>query len=531
MTEAVLPLLIQQMLQPEFYDHPVTTPLQLIQTHISYVVLTGDYAYKVKKPLDFGFLNYSSLHRRRFFCLEELRLNQRAASELYLAVLPVVQTGDSPQFGPALPRPDQAEPDTDPDQPQDHGDAVEYVVQMRQFPQDALLSTQFEQGKLDEALLLRLAEVVAEFHQQAGTNDTIRSYGDATQIRQAIDENYAQTAAFIGGPQTQPQFDETKAYTDRFFAEQADLLEQRQAADKIRACHGDLHLGNIALWQDQLFLFDCIEFNRPFRYVDVMFDIAYIVMDLVVQGRQDLATAFVNHYVERTGDWDGLKVLPLYVSRQSYVRGKVMSFMLADPAIDGDTKAKITAQAAPYYTLAWQYAQPQAGRLVLMAGLSGSGKTTTARALAQKLGAVHLRSDAVRKHLAGLPLDQPGPDSLYTPEMSQRTYDRLLSLGTELAAAGYPVILDAKYDRVAMRKAAIAAANAQNLPLTILHCDAPAPVLEQRVAQRVGDIADATVSVLARQTFEPFTDAASSYIQRIDTTAPLEPQLASILGL
>ncbi|NEQ45562.1 MAG: AAA family ATPase [Leptolyngbya sp. SIOISBB] len=510
MANASLPPLIEQMLQPEFYPHDVQTPIQLMQTHVSYVLLTGEFAYKVKKPVDFGFLNYATLEKRQHFCEEELRLNQRAAAPLYLETVSIAQQGDRYVLG-------------------DAGEIVEYAVKMQQFPQSTLLSHLFEQGDLTEDLLRQLAEAISDFHLQAETNDYIRNFGTVANVRQSIDENYEQTAGFIGGPQTQQQFDETKAYTDQFFATQQSLLQQRMDQGMIRACHGDLHLNNICYWQDQLLLFDCIEFNEPFRLVDVMFDIAYIIMDLTVQGRRDLAAVFLSHYVECTGDWEGLSVLPLYVSRQSYVRAKVTSFLLGDPSIDEATKQAASEKAAKYYTLAWSYVQPQPGRLLVMSGLSGAGKSTVAKELSRQLGAVYLRSDAVRKHLARVSLQSRGDDSLYTAEMSEKTYTRLAALGGMLANQGYTAILDAKFDRVATRQLAIAQAQQYNLPLTIVNCQAPAAVLAQRVRDRQGDIADATVAVLANQQFEPFTVPEKSYVKRVDTTQPLTTQLATIV--
>ncbi|MDA0672395.1 MAG: AAA family ATPase [Cyanobacteria bacterium] len=510
MADATLPALIAQMTQPNFYPHGVKEPIRLIQTHVSYVLLTGDYAYKVKKPVDFGFLDYSTLAKRQHFCQEELRLNQRTAADLYLAVLPITQTGDRYQFN-------------------GDGTVVDYAVQMRQFPQDALLSHRFDQGDLEEDLVRQLARTIAAFHQAAETNDEIRSYGTVPQVRQSIDENYDQTAAFIGGPQTQAQFEATRAYTDRFFTERSALFQRRIDQGWVRACHGDLHLNNICYWQDHLWLFDCIEFNKPFRFVDVMFDIAYLVMDFTAQGRSDLVAAFVSEYVEQTGDWEGLEILPLYVSRQSYVRAKVTSFLLGDPAIPEADKQAAAAKAARYYTLAHDYVQPQPGRILLMAGLSGSGKTTVARELSRALGAIHIRSDAVRKHLGGVPLQERGDDSLYTPAMTQRTYERLVSLGVTLAQQGYTVILDAKYDRAQHREAAQAVAQEQSIPFHIVHCTAPKAILRQRVAARSGDIADATVAVLEKQTLEPFGPEAAAYVTTVDTTQPVEPQLRPIV--
>ncbi|MBW4580591.1 MAG: AAA family ATPase [Tildeniella nuda ZEHNDER 1965/U140] len=509
MTDAFLPALIQQMLEPTFYPHPVNEPIQCIQTHISYVLLTGDYAYKVKKPMNFGFLDFSTLEKRHHFCDEELRLNQRGAAELYLSVLPIIQTGERFQLDGT-------------------GDAIEYTVKMQQFPQSSLFTELFDRGELTASLLEQLAQVLADFHARGATSDYIRSFGTVENIRAAIDENYEQTIQYVGGPQTQQQFDETRQYTDRLFTEQQALFDSRVKHNWIRECHGDVHLRNIAFWHDKILLFDCIEFNEPFRFVDVMFDIAYIIMDLDARDRRDLSNLFLNAYLEQTGDWEGLQVLPLYLSRQSYVRAKVTSFLLSDPSVPEATKQEASATAARYYRLAWEYTQPQQGRLILMAGLSGSGKSTVARQLAQQLGGIQLRSDAVRKHLAGIPLDSHGNNDLYTPEMTQKTYDRLLHLGITLATQGYTVILDAKYDRQALREAAIAQAQAHHLPLQILHCMAPLPVLQERLHQRRDDISDATADLLSQQHMDAFGEAEQAYVTALDTTQDLAAQLEKV---
>ena len=508
MSEATQPPLIQQMLQPEFYPHSVTEPIQLIQTHVSYVLLTGDYAYKLKKPVNFGFLDFSTLDKRQHFCAEELRMNQRGAPELYLEVMPVTEVEKQYQLG-------------------GMGQPIEYALKMRQFPQEALFITMFEQGELGETHMEELGRVVAQYHAKAETNDYIRTFGEVAQVRKAIDENYQQTEKYIGGPQTQAQFEETKEYTDGFFDQRPQLFASRIENNWIRECHGDLHLRNICFWQDKILLFDCIEFNEPFRFVDVMYDVAFTVMDLESRQRPDLGNAFLNTYVEQTGDWEGLQVLPLYLSRQAYVRAKVNSFLLDDAGVSADAKKEAAATAAHYYNQAWQYTKPRLGQLILMSGLSGSGKSTVARQLARQLGAIHIRSDAVRKHLGGITLQERGGDDLYTAEMSQKTYERLLKLGIMLATQGFPVILDAKYDRQQLRQEAIAQAESDQLPLQILHCTAPLEVLRDRLASRTGDIADATADLLSAQqaAAEPFTKAEQPFVKTLDTTHPLESQL------
>ncbi|TAG55815.1 MAG: adenylyl-sulfate kinase [Oscillatoriales cyanobacterium] len=515
-----LPPLIQQMLQPGFYPHGVTEPVQLIQTHISFVLLTGDYTYKIKKPVDFGFLDYSTVEKRQHFCIQELEMNRRTAPEIYLEVLPIIQSGDAFQFG-------SNSPDVNPTQV-----AVEYALKMRQFPQDSLLLSLLEHGLLTEQIMADLGREVARFHSTAVSNSYIRKFGEVTQIRTAIDNNYRISQKYIGGPQTASQYRETKDYTDAFFDENQDLFERRIANNKIRECHGDLHLRNIAWWQDKILLFDCIEFNEHFRFVDVMYDIAFTVMDLESRGRRDLGNVFLNTYVEQTGDWEGLQVLPLYLSRQAYVRAKVTSLMLDDEAVSTNEKAQISQSAAHYYKLAWEYTKPRSGKLTLMSGLSGSGKSTAARYLARHTGAIHIRSDAVRKHLGGIPLNERGGQDLYSDEMTARTYGRLLELGIMLADRGWDVILDAKFDRQNWRTDAMNLAQSHGLPLQIVYCTAPMAVLRQRLQQRRGDIADATAELLTSQQAEaePFTQLEQISLNVVDTAQDLDVQLNLICG-
>ncbi|MEN9225033.1 MAG: AAA family ATPase [Thermostichus sp. DRC_bins_24] len=535
MTDARLPQLIQAMLDPAFYPHPVQAPIQLIQTHISYILLTGDYAYKVKKPLDFGFLNFTTLPQRQHFCQEELRMNQRGAPGIYLQVLPITQTDGQFQLNGA-------------------GACVEYTLQMRQFPQESLFSNLFERGELTAALMEELGRVVAAFHAQTDTNDYIRGFGQPERVREAFDENYRQTEHYIGGPQTAQYFQETQAYTDRFFAERRDLFQQRLDQDRIRECHGDLHLRNICFWEGKILLFDCIEFNEPFRFVDVMYDVSYGVMDLDARHRPDLGNAYLNTYLEETGDWEGLKILPIYLNRQAYVRAKVTSFLLDDPTASEEVKTEAFNSAAQYYRLAWEYTRPKQGQLFLMSGLSGSGKSTVARHLARQQGAIHIRSDAVRKHLAGIPLRERGGPEVYTPEMTAKTYGRLVQLGLELVQEGYRVILDAKFDRQDLRAIALEQAQNTGIPVRILHCYAPEVTLRERLQHRASsqtrqgsdlqtqtswivgdqrysaDIADATADMLAKQQahWQDFAESERSFVTAVDTSQDWQAQLRQI---
>lgn len=495
--------LLEQMQQPEFYPHPVQEPIAVIQTHASAVFLTGDYAYKLKKPVDFGFLDYSTLNKRHYFLEQELQLNQPVAPDIYLEVLPIIQAGSRLLLD-------------------GNGEPIEYVLKMAQFPQENLFINMFEAGKLTAYHLAELGKVVAKFHDAAATNEYITSFGEVEKIKESIDENYELTSKYIGLAQTRKQYDETKKFTDDFLQENRALFKDRQELGKIKKCHGDLHLKNICWWHNKIQLFDRIEFNKSFQFVDVIYDVAFTVMDLEARKRRDFSNLFLNTYFEQTGDWEGLQVLPLYLSRQAYVRAKVNSMLLDDTAISAQQKQEAIATAANYYRLAWEYTQKKIGKLLIMSGLSGAGKTTVARELAHQIGGIHLRSDAVRKHLAGLPLDCRGGSDLYSPKMTEKTYNRLLELGKLLIGQGYNVILDAKFDKRNWRKKAISIAQSCQVPLRIIHCTAPLKVLGDRLKNRTGDISDATPSLLAQQqeTAEPFTEEEETYLITVDTSQP-----------
>ena len=494
-----LPTLINQMLTADFYPHPVVEPITLIQTHISFVLLTGQYAYKVKKPMNFGFLDFSTLEKRHFFCHEELRLNRRLAPNLYLQVLAIAQDQDRYYFAP------------------ESASAAEYAIQMVQFPQEQLLINVFDQGKLTTSHMQQIAQQLAQFHKAAATNDHIATFGTAASLKQVADDNYAGTNKYVGTAQTAAQLEQTRAYSDRRFREAAQLFSDRLAGGKIRECHGDLHLKNICLINDTIQIFDCIEFNEPFRNTDVLYDAAFLVMDLQYRGRPDLANIFLNTYLELTNDYRGAVLLPLFCSMRAYIRAKVTSFLLDDPNLEDDAKAAARQEATAYYNLAHAYTQSSEGKIYMMAGLSGSGKTTTARSLAIATNAIHLRSDAIRKHLAGLDdLMTRGTDELYSPAMTQRTYGELLNLAIALTTAGQTVILDAKYDHQQLRQEVITAAQNHRIPLEIIYCEADPETLNQRLSDRQAansDIADATPEILAQQSFEPFTAQEQIYLR------------------
>ncbi|MBE9204733.1 AAA family ATPase [Synechocystis salina LEGE 06099] len=512
--------LLQTLQRTDFYPHRVQKPIQCLQTHCSVVFLTGKYAYKLKKPVDLGFLDYSTPAKRKHFLEEELRLNSPVAPDIYQEVLAVELKDNQWQWQ------EKEEPagDNDNSQPKD------YLLKMAQFPQDCLFLSLFEQGKLSSQDIIALAKRVAEFHQGTVTNAEITSFGDPEVIWQSVSANFAATEKYLGIAQETDKYQQIRQFSENFYQSQEQIFRERQAMGKIRECHGDLHLRNLCQWRGKIQLFDRIEFNQPFRFVDVMYDIAFTVMDLQAKGRTDWAYLFLNTYLEQTGDWHGLQVLPFYLCRQAYVRAKVTSFLLDDANLTKVEKEQALGTAKDYYHLAWQYSQQgqQIKReIVLMAGLSGSGKSTVAQHLGQLLPAVHIRSDAVRKHLGGVNLDKPGKANLYSKAMTEKVYHQLLDLATLVVNSGFNIILDAKFDRVSWRSPIVEFALREQLSLTIINCDAPIEVLTKRLQCRRGDISDANETLLLLQAldWEDFTESEEPWVFYLDTSGVEENHL------
>jgi predicted kinase len=373
-------------------------------------------------------------------------------------------------------------------------------VHMKQFPSGQLFSERLKNGQLDLGHMAALGRKVAQFHAQCTTNEKILSFGTVPVVRRAYDENYAQTEKYIApGIQTRQQLDETRKYTDNYFLTKQHLFQKRIEKRMIKEGHGDLHLRNITLDGDDIVLFDCIEFSEEFRFIDTMYDIGFVVVGLESKGRTDMSNEFLNEYLERTGDWDGVEILRIYLTRQAYVKAKVKSFTYDDDNVEEEVKTEFIRDAKIYYTLAWKYTQVTPGRVFVMCGLSGSGKSFVAKKLCVKYNAVLVRSDAVRKHLCHVPLDDHNDKEIYTSEVSQMTYEYLRDIGCKLVPEGWNVVLDATYSKKSYREDVIKKCHENKIDMKIVYCTAPVEELRRRVRQRKGDITDATESVLEMQ--------------------------------
>jgi aminoglycoside phosphotransferase family enzyme/predicted kinase len=460
--------------------------VELVETHISFVILTGQFAYKIKKALELGFLDFRSLAARRFYCEEELRLNRRLAPKLYLDVVRITGSSELPVFGGT-------------------GPAIEYAVKMREFPQEALGSRALERGELSAADVDALAGKVAAFHRTTLAAGNDKPFGTPESVLRIALQNFAQIRPLLGAPEEITRLDSLAAWTERQHAAAAGFMALRRSKGFVRECHGDLHLGNIAFVDGELTIFDCIEFNEEMRWIDVMSEVAFVVMDLDDRGRPHFAHRFLNAYLEITGDYDGLNVLRFYLVYRAMVRTKV-SCLRAEQLASGDAKAVALAEYRDYLKIAEQYAQPSRPALIITHGLSGSGKTTLSQPLLEMIGAVRVRTDIERKRLHSLPAaasDRSGIEAgLYSPEATRQTYLRALQVARDGTIAGYRMIIDAAFLKHWQRQLFRDLASELDVPFIIVDFIAGKATLHERVAQRLHGphgASDADLAVLEHQ--------------------------------
>jgi len=329
-----LPEMVQALLDPKIYPD-ASQKVELMQTQMSFVFLTGDYVYKVKKPVDLGYLDYTTLEKRRFYCQREVALNRRLCPDTYLGVVSITKGKGGFSIG-------------------GRGKAVEYAVKMRHLPQERMLNVLLTNNQVSPEMITGVAKKMAEFHQKTETNATISTFGDLAAIITNTEENFNQTVKYLGKTISQQSYRHIKDYTNRFIETNAPLFRQRIADGRIRDCHGDLHAAHIC-FTDDICIYDCIEFNDRFRYCDVASEIAFLAMDLDYYGRRDLSRIFVDAYVAFSGDKELTKLLNYYKCYLAYVRGKVASFQLDDPHISEEEKTKTVAIARKYFELAESY--------------------------------------------------------------------------------------------------------------------------------------------------------------------------------
>jgi uncharacterized protein len=496
------PRLVASLLDPAVYPHPVDQ-VELVETHISWVLLAGERVYKLKKPVNLGFLDFTTLARRRRFCHEEVRLNRRLTTDVYLDVVSITGSPSAPRLG-------------------GPGRAIEVAVLMRRLPAERMLDRLVADDAAAPELLDDIGRTVARFHDAAETGVEIDELGGIETVRRNWQENFAQTEAL--GPDVLPEATRraVRDYVTAMLERESERFAARVVAGRSRDCHGDLQAQHICC-VDPLQIFDCIEFNHRFRFGDVAGEIAFLAMDVERLGRPDLATRFLNAYLDESSDYEAVPLLDFYRAYRAWVRAKVLSFQGPEQA----------AEARARFELAARFVHPHRRvRLIVTTGVMGSGKSTAARRAAARLGAIVVRTDAVRKRLAGVPLRERIAagfgEGVYGAEMNRRTYREAERLAGRLLRAGWPVILDGSFSRVAERAEARAVAERLGVPFTVLWCDAPDGVLRQRLRDRSrggGEVSDGREELLAEHRARYESPEREADVIRLDTCDNADPPL------
>ena len=500
--------LLKSMINPNFYPHKPAA-VELVQTHISYVFIAGDIVYKIKKPVNFGFLDFTSLEKRKFYCEEELRLNRRLAPSIYLDVVPISQDSAGNIILGTTEK------------------VIDYAVRMKKLPLTKMLKTLLANGQTDEKTMDAVADKIAAFHKIAQTGGRIDEMGNIATVRHNHEENFTQTLNYINVTIPEYQYNFIKDYVENFLAQKKALFEKRVASDKIRDCHGDLHLEHICI-ADEIVIFDCIEFNERFRFGDVAAEVAFLTMDLDFNGYLQQAEAFVKSYLKYSGDTDMLILLNFYRCYYAYVRGKVISFRLDQKDITENERQQIANTAKLYFDLAYSYAAHlEKPVLILTAGLMGSGKSYQARHLAARFGAQIIRTDVLRKELLNInPTDQHYVEfgqGTYSDNISRLTYDKAYELAESAIKSGKPVIIDASFKRRTERQKAMRLAQKLGVPFYIIECTCRDEIVKMRLDKRMKEKDNASdgrweIYAAQKNDFTEINEVPSGHYFKIDTS-------------
>lgn len=448
-----------------------------IDTHISTVILAGDVAIKFKKPLNLGFLDFVSLEARHETCKQELRLNQRLAPQIYQAVVPITGSLSAPEIN-------------------GRGPIIDWAVQMKRFDPDALLSN--PEQALEEALILELAETVARFHRDASSD--CGAYGTAGQSLAAMRGNFEVLRKY--DPQSK-ELVHLEQWTEAQFEKLRPLMETRHSEGFVRECHGDLHLGNIARVEGHPLVFDAIEFNPQFRWIDPISDIAFLSMDLHHRGHSELAYIFLNRYLQEGGDYPGIQLLCLFEVYRALVRAKVAAIRQSQPGVDKTQRFSLQQEIRGYLKLACRLTERKHRGIVITHGVSGSGKSRVTSTLPGSIPCIRVRSDIERKRLLNLPARERATEAGgYSKQVTEQTYTRLEQLAELISDAGFIAVVDATFLSRQQRTRFRALADKLTVPFVIIDCDAPTEVLQERIEQRQkksGNVSDADIEVMRRQ--------------------------------
>ncbi|HZN27335.1 MAG TPA: AAA family ATPase [Burkholderiales bacterium] len=502
---------IAALLRPDAYPHPAEN-VEMLETHISWVFLAGAYAYKIKKPVDLGFVDFTTLEKRRHFCEDELRLNRRLAPQIYVDMVEIRGSPEGLHIG-------------------GPGPVAEYALRMHRFPQEALATRMLADGRLTRELVERLGRRLARFHADLVPAPPDLPYATTAAILREACQNFDQIAAMLPEPHLDHVLVSIRDWTEREFILRYSEFHERREAGMTRECHGDLHLRNIVELDGELVPFDCIEFNAALRWTDVMNEVAFLFMDLLDCGADALAWRFLNAYLEANGVYSGLSVLRFYVVYRAMVRAKVHLIRACQGNLDRAEASRLRSAYQSYLALAQRCTTLGQPAILLMHGFCASGKSTMALSLAQELGGLRLRSDVERKRLHGLsPLAQSHStvsSGLYGQDATQATYARLAQAARIVVTSGYTAIVDASFLRRAHRAALRDLATSMGVPIALIDVSTPQALLRTRIMARVAranDPSEASLAVLEHQlaTAEPVAEAEDLPVVALDGRRALD---------
>jgi aminoglycoside phosphotransferase family enzyme/predicted kinase len=503
---------------PEFYPHPVTA-IKVEETHISTVFLTGDYVYKIKKPVDFGFLDYTTLEKRHRYCKQEVLLNNRLSENVYLDVVSITEEPTGYTLNGS-------------------GVPVEYAVKMRQLPKDRTMLQLLRQGEFNLKMLRDLVQMLVRFYQKTDRGPEIDAMGSKELIWVNIEEDFVQTNPFVLTVLDKVKFSDLHQQVRTFLNSQAELFERRIKSGFIRDCHGDLRLGHI-YFTDSISIIDCIEFNKRFRYGDVASDLAFLAMDLDYNGFADIGQKLLAEYARLAEDPEIFLLADFYKCYRAHVRCKVECLRYGAGDLSGREAQRAKERAQSYFELAWRYADTLSRRTIwIVCGLSGSGKSTVAAELGKRMNLKCYRSDFIRKRLFGLsPEEQvvtPFGESIYTPAASDRTYEHMLLVARKDMSRGRSVILDATFGRLQHRVLARRLAEDMEANVIFIECQCRQSLLRRRLTAREEQksISDARLQHLAAQSqsFEPLDELWDNLHLPLNTEQPLHQCVHEILS-
>lgn len=464
---------------------------QLIQTHISTIILSGELVYKLKKPVDFGFLDYSTLDKRHKNCLEEVRINEGFAPKLYLGVISITGSIEDPRIN-------------------GEGRVLDYAVKMRRFAQSDQLDNIVDQEGLEIESIDKIAKVIARFHEESVPVDAASDYGEPQRVLAPMLENFDLLHSIVAEHALDLELASVIAWTNKQFEKLKPLLQHRKKEGFVRECHGDMHLHNMALHEGELILFDAIEFNTYLNHIDVISDLAFLLMDLEYRGLVRHSRRLLNYYLELTGDYEGVGLLDFYKTYRAMVRAKVAALRVAQ-GMEPDERREMMGEVIRYIDLALSYTEEKEVFLAITHGFSGSGKSTCALMMVEQYGALRIRSDVERIRM----FERSGGDGLeegiYTPDATISTYERLLELAVFVYEGGYPVIMDATFLKQWQRRLFLELSSEVEIPFLILNLQCDTKILRNRIEERSStgiDISEADLNVLEKQmqTSEPLSN-------------------------